>query len=217
MLSLNFSDNTVRFNFVLVVYRKLLWCSSIKQTIGHKNSHVVQSPKNRYHHPVSKWNARPHDGLHATLHCGSLGLAQMALVIGRSHYNSQGRWVCSLASLYGLELGCGSHSFHCPTLIWFQSPTADTVAETDTHCCLCRNPEWEEENGVERSKGECQRICCFVYQTETMTLLVKLRPRGHEPYWRQKYLEGKQVFWEWIGYKLGLIYRLKMCPQFKCI
>ena len=27
-------------------------------------------------------------------------------VIGRSHYNSRGRGVCSLASLYGYESGC---------------------------------------------------------------------------------------------------------------
>lgn len=105
-------------------------------------------------------------------------------VIGRSHYNSRGRGVCSLASLYGYESECWSHSFHYPTLIWLQPLTADTVAKPDTLRCLWINLEWEEENRIERSRAECQSICCFVCQTDMMTLLLKLSPRGHGPCWR---------------------------------
>ncbi|KAF0025416.1 hypothetical protein F2P81_022297 [Scophthalmus maximus] len=45
-----------------------------------------------------------------------------------------------------------------------------------------RNLEWEEENGIQEHRDECQSIWFSVCQTDTVTLLVKLNRRGHSPY-----------------------------------
>lgn len=111
-------------------------------------------------------------------------------VNSRSHYNSQEREVCSLAALYVWEIRCGSHSFHVP--LWSDSNSRQLILQMNLtlNCCLCRTLEWKAENGIERNGPKSQCICCFVCQTDAMTLLVKLSWKGHSSYWTREKPRG---------------------------